>query len=163
MDKTWMQELKESPTSMFLLALSAYLVYKIGCDLLRKDEPPPKPLEPLKQDMTLNELKKYTGLNASVDNRICLGIKDEIFEVTRGKNFYGPDGPYSCFAGREASRCFATFSTDEDDIPEGRDDLSDLTSDQKSSLNDWYENISSKYPKVGKVIYTPEDEIKKTK
>lgn len=56
MDKTWMQELKESPTSMFLLALSAYLVYKIGCDLLRKDEPPPKPLEPLKQDMTLNEV-----------------------------------------------------------------------------------------------------------
>merc|ERR1712150_263077 len=114
---------------MFLLALSAYLVYKIGCDIFRKDEPPPKPLEPLKQDMTLKEvflnltapsgtddrplgaLRNYTGRNASVDNRICLGIKDEIFEVTRGRNFYGPDGPYSCFAGREASRCFATFST----------------------------------------------------
>ena len=51
-----MQELKESPTSMFLLALSAYLVYKIGCDLLRKEDAPPKPLEPLKQDMTLNEV-----------------------------------------------------------------------------------------------------------
>ena len=56
MDKSWIQELKESPTSMVLLALSAYLVYQIGCDLFRKDEPPPKPLEPLKQDMTLKEV-----------------------------------------------------------------------------------------------------------
>ena len=32
------------------------------------------------------------------------------------------------------------------------DDLSDLTSDQQSQLNDWYESLSMKYDKVGNII-----------
>ena len=60
--------------------------------------------------LTNFQLRKYTGKD---DNHICIGVKGEIYDVTRGSNFYGPDGPYGAFAGRDASRAFACFSTDE--------------------------------------------------
>lgn len=34
-----------------------------------------------------------------------------------------------------------------------KDDLSDLNTGQVSQLEDWYMSISSKYDKVGKVLY----------
>ena len=51
-EKTWTQEIIESPINLALLAASGYLIYKIICDLTHKEEPyvpPPK----LVKDMTL--------------------------------------------------------------------------------------------------------------
>ena len=51
-EKTWTQEIIESPVNLALLAASGYLIYKIICDLTYKEEPyvpPPK----LVKDMTL--------------------------------------------------------------------------------------------------------------
>ena len=95
-------------------------------------------------------MRRYNGKD---EEKICLAIKGEIFDVTRGRNFYGPDGPYDVFAGREASRAFANFSTDEEMLKMEKDDLSDLNAGQISQLEDWYMSISSKYDKVGKVLY----------
>ena len=95
-------------------------------------------------------MRRYNGKD---EQKICLAIKGEIFDVTRGRNFYGPGGPYDVFAGREASRAFANFSTDEEMLKMEKDDLSDLNAGQISQLEDWYMSISSKYDKVGKVLY----------
>jgi len=92
---------------------------------------------------------KYNGTE---EERICIGIKGEIFDVTRGSNFYGPGGPYHAFAGRDASRAFANFSTESAMFKETDDDLSDLTLQEQSQLNDWYDNLSAKYDKVGNII-----------
>ena len=85
--------------------------------------------------------------------KVCLAVKGEIFDVTRGKNFYGPGGPYDVFAGRDCSRAFASFSTDDEMFKDELDDLSDLDASQKSQLDDWYMNISSKYDYVGKLLF----------
>merc|ERR1711868_58590 len=157
-EKTWTQEIIESPVNLALLAASGYLIYKIICDLTYKEEPyvpPPK----LVKDMTLKELRRYNGKD---EQKICLAIKGEIFDVTRGRNFYGPGGPYDVFAGREASRAFANFSTDEEMLKMEKDDLSDLNAGQISQLEDWYMSISSKYDKVGKVLYE-DDEVSDSK
>jgi hypothetical protein len=44
-------------------------------------------------------------------------------------------------------------STDEDLLKDIKDDLSDLTDDERSQMNDWYGSLSSKYDRVGVVIY----------
>ena len=41
---------------------------------------------------------------------------------------------------------------DDEMFKDGDDDLSDLTSSEQSQLNDWYDNLSSKYDKVGNII-----------
>lgn len=55
-----------------------------------------------------------TGTSASEQDgsRILLAINRKVFDVTKGKNFYGPGGPYGNFAGRDASRGMAKQSFD---------------------------------------------------
>ncbi|KAJ8028443.1 Membrane-associated progesterone receptor component 1 [Holothuria leucospilota] len=58
----------------------------------RKPEPPKQPQLPRmkRRDFTLQDLKKYNGVD---DERILIAVNGQVFDVTRGKNFYGPDGP----------------------------------------------------------------------
>merc|ERR1711892_285392 len=155
MTKSWPEELLE-PLNLAMLAASGYFLYKILCDIFHKPVvyvPPPK----LEKDMTVNELRAFDGIK---EPYICIGIKGEIYDVSRGKSFYGPGGPYHAFAGHDASRAFASFSTDPEMFKDEDDNLSNLTSDQLNQLNDWYESISMKYDKVGVII--KQSETKKT-
>lgn len=54
--------------------------------------------------------------------------------LTTGKRFYGPGGPYAAFAGRDASRGLAKFSVAASD---DFDDLSDLNDVEKESVKEW--------------------------
>ena len=53
----------------------------------------------------------------------------------QGKRFYGPGGPYSGFAGRDASRGLATFSVEP--VSEEYDDLSDLKPNELEQVKEW--------------------------
>lgn len=83
------QELFTSPLNLTLLSLCLFLLYKI----LRGDKQPEfvetdPPLPKLKKrDFTLAELKPYDGLQ---DPRILMAVNGKVFDVTRGKKFYGP-------------------------------------------------------------------------
>ena len=55
--------------------------------------PPSAPVEPplprmKKKDLTLKELKKYDGTGK--DGRVLVGVLGKIYDVTKGKHFYGP-------------------------------------------------------------------------
>ncbi|OTA37743.1 hypothetical protein BTJ68_02500 [Hortaea werneckii EXF-2000] len=42
--------------------------------------------------------------NGTSNMPVYLAVRGRVFDVTPGKNFYGPGGPYQNFAGRDASR-----------------------------------------------------------
>ena len=87
------------------------------------------------QDMTLQQLKVYDGLSEDCEGRICVAVNGKIFDVTKGKRFYGPGGPYSGFAGRDASRGLATFSVEP--VSDDYDDLSDLKPGEMEQVQEW--------------------------
>ncbi|KAF8001612.1 hypothetical protein HF325_004113 [Metschnikowia pulcherrima] len=75
-----------------------------------------------------------------------------VFDVTNGKAFYGPGGPYENFAGRDASRGLALNSFDPavlTDLSEPIDTLTDLSLEEKESLDNWKSHFENKYKVVG--------------
>ena len=84
-----------------------------------------------KRDMTLTDLRKYDGTGP--EGRVLVAVLGKIYDVTKGKRFYGPGGPYAGFAGRDASRGLATFNVDA--INDEYDDLSDLKNSELEQVN----------------------------
>ncbi|XP_059060018.1 membrane-associated progesterone receptor component 1-like [Achroia grisella] len=140
-----------SPINLVLLAFIVYLIYKILQSKFESDidvPPPPPPLPKIRKDLTVAELKQYDG--TAPDGRVLLAVNTIIFDVTKGKRFYGPGGPYAAFAGKDATRGLATgqvASSDKD-----WDDVSDLSADEVASAKEWEEQFREKYDIVGRLL-----------
>ncbi|KAF8358342.1 vem-1 [Pristionchus pacificus] len=150
--------LELSTTDYILLALLAIMVYRW---FKRRNEPEiemPKPVvvPPLpRQDMTLSELRKYDGVH---DEHILFGLNGTIYDVSRGKSFYGPGGPYGTLAGRDATRALGTM--DAKAVRDEWDDCTDLKldecnllkPDERESADEWESSFKFKYPTVGRLV-----------
>jgi len=151
----FIDELTGSPINIVLLLVIGFLIYK----LLKPEsdvgssidiEPPLAPMK--KKDFTPRQLKPYDGTKSELnpDSRILLGVLGKVYDMTKGKGFYGPGGPYSVFAGRDASRALATF--DVHSVSEEYDDLSDLKQSELNEVKEWDLQFSEKYTYVGKLL-----------
>lgn len=88
-----LHEIFTSPLNLLLLGLCVFLLYKI----VRGDQPAasgdsdddePPPLPRLKRrDFTPAELRRFDGVQ---DPRILMAINGKVFDVTKGRKFYGP-------------------------------------------------------------------------
>ncbi|KAE8230429.1 hypothetical protein CF326_g4572 [Tilletia indica] len=88
-------------------------------------------------------------------SKILLGIHGKVFDVSKGRNFYGPDGPYGNFAGRDASRGMAKQSFDLEmltPLDQPIDKLDDLTPAELNNMREWIGHFSAKYPQVGVLV-----------
>ena len=83
-------ELIGSPLNVTLLSICVFLLYKIYAGRRPKRQPKPEQqLPPLKnKNWTLAELSVYDG--TGLDGRILIAVNGKVFDVTRGKHFYGP-------------------------------------------------------------------------
>jgi len=91
------------------------------------------------------QIAQYRGLNGS---RIFVSVCGRIFDVTAGADYYGPEGPYHCFTGADASYMLATMSLEDSQrnkIP------FDLQGDEQITLSDWIVRFRQKYPMVGRL------------
>lgn len=150
------REIFYSPMNLALLSIICFLVYKIvrdRCEGLGSRDSAQKPAEPqlpkLRRDFTIKELREYDGNQP--DGRVLVAVNGNVYDVTKGKRFYGPGGPYASFAGRDASRNLATFSVVPNDKDE-YDDLSDLNMMEMDSVRDWEMQFKEKYDFVGKLL-----------
>lgn len=144
-----------SPSNLILVGIIAILVYKILKSKIKSQNPSVeiKRLPKLHRDFTIEELKKYDGHGP--DGRILVALNGSVYDVTRGAAFYGPGAPYAVFAGRDASRGLATFTLEL--LKDEYDDLSDLNSEQMSSMKEWELQFKERYDYVGKLLKPGEE------
>jgi len=150
----FMDELTGSPINIVLLLIIGFLIYK----LLKPEsdvgsfeiEPPLPPMK--KRDFTPRQLKPFDGTKSdeNPDSRVLIGVLGKVYDMTKGKSFYGPGGPYSVFAGHDASRALAKFEVHL--ISDEYDDLSDLTQSELNEVKEWELQFSEKYTLVGKLL-----------
>ncbi|KAH9929174.1 cytochrome b5 [Fomitopsis serialis] len=122
--------------------------FKGGYSWMPKSHPPtllfktytPKTLEPF---------------NGEEGKRILLAINGVVYDVTAGRNFYGPQGMYANFAGRDASRGMAKQSFDLDmltPVDQPLDKLDDLTPEDLDNMRGWMDHFANKYIICGSLV-----------
>lgn len=114
--------------------------------VVKPEAPPPLP-KAERRDYTLEELKGFDG--SDPERPILLAVQGRVFDVTRGRAFYGPEGMYGVFAGKDCTRALAKFSTNPDDCT---GDMTDLTPAELEKLEDWLDTFSTKYDELGALI-----------
>lgn len=148
----------ESWKAIAIVAIStatAALVYKLSRSI------PPTSLEQeehlipkksfVQKGYTLDELRKFDGTNGGP---IYVSVRGIIFDVSAtemGREMYGPDGSYHCFAGFDATVNFINFDLDPRDLNLGRWHRLHLWEHQQ--LMGWVNKFELKYTQVGWVIW----------
>ncbi|KAJ1834850.1 hypothetical protein IWW55_003938 [Coemansia sp. RSA 2706] len=102
---------------------------------------------------TQAELAAYDGSNPELP--ILLAVEGDVYDVTRGRHFYGPGGPYNLFAGRDASRAFGTNCLEREDHL--THDTRGLTERELAGIKGWHHKFENHqdYVKVGTVRLEP--------
>ncbi|XP_075220166.1 neuferricin [Lycorma delicatula] len=94
---------------------------------------------------TADMLNKYSENS----EKLYLSILGEVFDVTKGKKFYGPGEGYHGFTGKDGSRAFVTGDFTEKGLI---DDVLDLSLQDIKSLSDWSKFYHKEYEYKGKLI-----------
>ena len=115
-----------------------------------EDEPDPP------RNFTSKQLLHFNGEKdpkSGEDKPIYLSLNGTVFDVSSGRNFYGPDGPYEAFAGHECGVALAKMSFDKEHL----DDIegcNQLNFGEKNELEGWIEKFTyyRPYPIKGRLI-----------
>jgi len=113
----------------------------------KKDEPRAPLPEAEERDYSPSELAGYDGSDPS--KPLLIGIRGYVYDVTRGRDFYGPDGPYGMFAGKDCTRALAKVSFDEELFT---GDIEGLELDELDKLEEWIEIFEGKYRRIGRLL-----------
>lgn len=103
-------EIVNSPLNIALIAIITFLIFKI----FKSNQPPKQsaPSEPelpkMRRDFTAAELKAYDGNQP--DGRILVAVNGTVYDVTRGKKFYGKCNYYT-------NLCLSAASIQFSDVP----------------------------------------------
>lgn len=95
---------------------------------------------------SVSELSNFDGEGG---RKIYFSVEGVIFDVTAGRDFYGPEGPYAVFAGKECARALALLKIDEAAC---NDNLSGVDEAGLKILAEWVKKFKEKYPIKGRLV-----------
>ncbi|CAK1360315.1 Damage response protein 1 [Cercospora beticola] len=142
-----------TPINLILLSLFMVLAYMRLRPTKTVPTLPTAPPPTVFKVFTPPQLEPFNGKDGKP---IYFAVKGKVFDVSSGRNFYGPGGPYQNFAGRDASRGLACGSFDPEMLTEDLhgplDRLEDLGEEEMEALRGWEERFNEKYLVVGKLV-----------
>lgn len=121
-----------------------------------EDEPDPP------RNFTAEQLKHFDGTRdekLGEDKPVYLSVNGQVFDVSDGRDFYGPEGPYCNFAGHECGVALAKMSFDADLLGD-LEGCSKLSPSEKTELEGWIEKFTyyRPYPIKGRLV--PDNKLK---
>ncbi|XP_056152301.1 neudesin [Lampris incognitus] len=124
-----------------LCAVLLLVCANLADEVKPKREPATKPSRLFVEE----ELRRHDG--GEDGQPIYMAIKGVVFDVTKGKEFYGKGMPYNALVGKDSTRAVAKMSLDPADLTS---DTTGLTEDELKSLDSIFEGTyKAKYPIVG--------------
>ena len=113
------------------------------------------------RNFTTKQLRHFDGgtnENSDEPKPVYLSVGGTVFDVSKGRDFYGPGGAYEVFAGRECGVALATMSFDETKL----DDVlacETLGVGETAELANWLEKFEHYrcYPVKGRLV--PESKL----
>jgi membrane-associated progesterone receptor component len=116
------------------------------------EELKPEPDPP--RNFTLQQLSYFDGTkdDRGDDKPVYLSVNCTVFDVSDGRNFYGPGGPYERFAGHECGIALAKMSFDAALLD--KFDFVTLNFGERTELEGWVDKFTNYrcYPVKGKLI-----------
>jgi len=108
------------------------------------------------RNFTFKQLLHFDGKRCDKldeDKPVYLSINGKVFDVSKGREFYGPGAPYEMFAGHECGVALVKMSFDESYL----DDIAgckSLNYSEKDELENWSQKFEHYrgYPVVGALI-----------
>lgn len=130
---------------------SMFPEHPTGADISEEiDEPDPP------RNFTLQQLANFDGTKDDKSEEakpVYLSVNGIVFDVSTGRDFYGPGGPYEKFAGHECGVALAKMAFDEEFL----DDLKGcgkLNFGERTELENWIEKFRDYrcYPVLGRLV-----------
>ena len=95
------------------------------------------------------DLAPYDGTNDDGVGPILMGVNGEVYNVWKGRHFYGPGCEYHIFSGRDATRLLAKSKLEEETEDEKNKELN--MGRERAALQGWIYTFKTKYETVGKL------------
>jgi len=122
---------------------------------LKEEEEEEEEMDP-PRNFTSKQLVYFNGKEderTGEEKPVYLSINGTVFDVSSGRNFYGPDGPYANFAGRECGVALAKMSFDTKHLDD-LDGCKELNYGEKDELDGWISKFTyhRNYPIKGRLV-----------
>uniref|UniRef100_A0A7S2YT60 Cytochrome b5 heme-binding domain-containing protein n=1 Tax=Entomoneis paludosa TaxID=265537 RepID=A0A7S2YT60_9STRA len=123
----------------------------------KKFEEDKKKHEEPHRNFTMKQLRHFDGKKAAPEDEefkpVYLSVNGTVFDVSDGRDFYGPEGPYEKFAGRECGVALAKMSFDEEHL-DNLEGVKSLNFGEKNQLDEWHEKFKyyRNYPVKGRLL-----------
>jgi len=131
-----------------ILVLFSLLIYFAECTYKLQKITLPSDLSSVRI-FTDEEIAEYDGSDPRLP--IYMGVRGVVFDVTKGKEFYGAGMSYNALAGKDCTQAVAKMSLDPKDINRNTKTLSD---NQLKALDEVFTGTyKAKYPIVGYMDY----------
>lgn len=100
----------------------------------------------METEWTLDEVRVH---GPSAEGPMVLSLLGIVYDVSAGREFFGPGGPYRIYAGHDATFALATMSMRSTDL-----DVFDyeLDADSREALADWLNYFDAKYGRAGRCV-----------
>ena len=99
-----------------------------------------------KSEFNMEDVALFDGKGPE-DEAILTVIDGLVYNLTKGREFYGAEGPYNAFAGRDCTRLLA-----KNQVTDKTDTRMALNETELEQLDKWKEFFNGKYQSIGKIV-----------